>query len=374
MSNKPLQSIKFPGLGDTYTIVDIENFASAYSTSSTYQVGEYVTYDGAFYVCTTAISTAETWTPAHWSQVTVGEELSDYKAEINQLSESIAPVESTTTATAAHAVGELFMVGETLMVALSAIAIGDTITTEGSTPNAAVTKLTDKLLKDVQVNGTSIVNQGVANIPIGNGLKIHASTHDIVTDYADLSVIKTSNGNFRPITPYFQDASVFYGLAKAAGSSMGQSSNPVGTYTDAAKVAIQKMLGIYEAPWELIRRDTFTNATEADYEITVDANGQPFELTDVFLMFETPVQETYSAKSGQVRLTIPQVPYAMNRVGGHKPQILCLMAYSLWQNNTVDLWNPIMQHRLMPEIPNICDTSIMVVMRFMVGMMLVEIF
>lgn len=85
MSNKPLQSIKFPGLGDTYTIVDIENFASAYSTSSTYSVGEYVTYDGAFYVCITAISTAEAWTPAHWEQVTVGEELSDYKAEINQL-------------------------------------------------------------------------------------------------------------------------------------------------------------------------------------------------------------------------------------------------------------------------------------------------
>lgn len=84
-----------------------------------------------------------------YSNGTVGKELSSVKAEINQLSESIAPVESTTTATAAHAVGELFMVGETLMVALSAIAIGDTIITDGASPNAAVTTLSGEMIKDV---------------------------------------------------------------------------------------------------------------------------------------------------------------------------------------------------------------------------------
>ncbi len=84
---------------------------------------------------------------------------------------------------------------------------------------------------------------------------------------------------------------------------MASSSNPVGTYSEEAKIAIQKMLGIYEAPWELIREDTFTNATEADHIVTADANGQAFALTDVIFQFETPKQSTASAKGnyGQVR-------------------------------------------------------------------------
>ena len=56
------------------------------------------------------------------------------------------------------------------------------------------------------------------------------------------------------------------------------------------------MLGIYEAPWELIREDTVTNATEADIMVDVDGNGNAFELTDIILLFETPKQSTESAK------------------------------------------------------------------------------
>lgn len=241
----------------------------------------------------------------------VGDGLSSVKAEINQLSESIAPVESTTTATAAHAVGELFMVGETLMVALSAIAIGDTITTEGGSPNAAVTTLSGEMIKDVQVNGTSVVSQGVANVPLagpnqvgvgrvdnGYGLAINPNNNGLMYTYrAQDADVKAGTQAYRPIVPTSQHASTFYGLAKAAGSDEKNSSLAVGTYTDAAKVAIQKMLGIYEAPWELIREDTVTNAAEANIEITVDGNGQPFELTDAIILFETPQQATDSAKA-----------------------------------------------------------------------------
>ena len=46
----------------------------------------------------------------------------------------------------------------------------------------------------------------------------------------------------------------------------------------------------YEAPWELIREDTFTNATQADYDITVDGNGNPFELTSVRMVLWFPTQ------------------------------------------------------------------------------------
>ena len=49
--------------------------APAYSASSTYALGAHVTYNGAVYKCTTAIATAEAWTPAHWTAVVVEDEI-----------------------------------------------------------------------------------------------------------------------------------------------------------------------------------------------------------------------------------------------------------------------------------------------------------
>ena len=105
--------------------------------------------------------------------------------------------------------------------------------------------------------------------------------------------IKTGTDSTHPIAPNRQNESVFYGLAKLAGADMASlSGETVGVYPDAQKVAIQKMLGIYESPWELIREDTVTNASEADVEINVDGDGNAFELTDVYLQVWTPQQET----------------------------------------------------------------------------------
>lgn len=163
---------------------------------------------------------------------------------------------------------------------------------------------------DVQINGTSIVTDGVANVPIGsenqNGVLRPYSTFGIgamadgrlATIPADADNIKYANNEYRPVTPLRQHRAVFYGLAKAAGdTTQSQSSNAVGTYTENAKIAIQKMLGIYEAPWELIREDTFTNAEVATHTITTDANGEAFQLTDVLLMFETPKQDTLASRT-----------------------------------------------------------------------------
>lgn len=55
------------------------SFAPAYSNSSTYAVGQYVTYDGYLWRCTAAITTAESWTSGHWTKVALAEELSDVK-------------------------------------------------------------------------------------------------------------------------------------------------------------------------------------------------------------------------------------------------------------------------------------------------------
>lgn len=267
-----------------------EDLIAPLYTQKTYEVGDLCTKDGALYRCKTAITTAEAWNASHWESANVDGELSQLSGDLNELSTSIAPVESTATATSAHAVGELFMMGETLLVALSAIAVGDTITTEGSTPNAAVTKLTDKLLKDVQVNGTSVLNNGVANVPKATSSSLGAvKTNDalgtrmntdgtIMTSPASSYSIRIGSGDYIPIAPSKQHESTFYGLAKAAGdSTQSASSNAVGTYTEQAKKAIRQMLGIPNFMGELIA-DVTTTEDSVELYVRTDLAGQPFEL------------------------------------------------------------------------------------------------
>ena len=129
-----------------------------------------------------------------------------------------------------------------------------TITVDGNgtdlySPDAPVT--------DVQVNGTSVVTSGVANIPIMSssvpgvaktndaiGLKLNANGEVYIYKATD-SDVKSANNQYRPIVSYNQHRSVFYGLAKAAGdSTQSASSNAVGTYTDSAKTAIKNMIGV----------------------------------------------------------------------------------------------------------------------------------
>lgn len=170
----------------------------------------------------------------------------------------------------------------------------------------------DSPVTDVQINGTTILDaQGVANIPVADannlgivktnasgGIDINSTTNKLRISNADNSQIRTGTDAYKPITPSIQHSSVFYGLAKLAGADMAQSSNPVGQFTPEALVAIQKMLGVYQAPWELIREDTFTNETEADHVITTDANGESLELTEAVIMVEFPQQETAASFGG----------------------------------------------------------------------------
>ena len=109
-------------------------------------------------------------------------------------------------------------------------------------------------IEDVQVNGSSIVTDGVANVPVatssvfgvtkaGNGL--FASSGALTINKAPSNIVKVGTQQYAPIVPYNQHESTFYGLAKASGdTTQSQSDNAVGTYTDDAKSSIQTMLGL----------------------------------------------------------------------------------------------------------------------------------
>lgn len=114
-------------------------------------------------------------------------------------------------------------------------------------------------VEDVKVNGTSVVTDGVADIPIanepaklglvkaaGSGLTV-ARDGQIVTQRATDSEVKAGVDGSKPIVPANQNSATFYGLAKAAGdSTQSASSNAVGTYTETAKSAISQMLSAPE--------------------------------------------------------------------------------------------------------------------------------
>jgi len=58
------------------------DIAPGYSSSATYVLGAYVTYNNVLYKCTTAITTAEAWNSAHWTAVNIGAELVAIKANV----------------------------------------------------------------------------------------------------------------------------------------------------------------------------------------------------------------------------------------------------------------------------------------------------
>lgn len=123
---------------------------------------------------------------------------------------------------------------------------------------AGMVDIPDVPVTDVQINGTSILDEGVANVPIAGSRTLGVVKADtqygldptqsgLRIYYAHPAVIKAGTGQgslYQPIVPANQHQSVFYGLAKAAGHDEKNSALPVGTYTDEAKIAIRTMLGL----------------------------------------------------------------------------------------------------------------------------------
>ena len=109
---------------------------------------------------------------------------------------------------------------------------------------------------DVQVNGASVVQGGVANVPKAESgglgvVKVSSTGSDgisvdsdgkLAANRANTTEIKVGSAATRMLTPQLQQYAAFYGLSKAAGSDEKNSTLPVGQYTEAAKSAISTML------------------------------------------------------------------------------------------------------------------------------------
>jgi len=179
------------------------------------------------------------------------------------VSDLIATAEPTLVASKAYAIGDVFTANGKLYKVTAAIAANDSIITqdEGETvsgANAVETKVGEGFPHDVQVNGVSVVTDGVANVPVASSSNVGVvrtlsdrgtvMTGNAVSIYpASDSNVKSGSSGYRPIVPTTQHQATFYGLAKAAGdTTQSASNNNVGQYTDNAKASIKAMLGIQD--------------------------------------------------------------------------------------------------------------------------------
>lgn len=204
------------------------------------------------------------------STETVGTYTPEAKGAIQSMlgvSDLIATAENSLVASRAYAIGDVFTANGKLYKATAAIAVNDTIVLQNSGEtisgsNAEEIKLSDYAVHDVQVNGSSVLSSGVANVPVAStnafgaikigsdvdysGLQRDANGY-LKTAYSNSARVKAGTNYYRPLVPLIQHEAAFYGLAKAAGdTTQSASSNAVGTYTDNAKASIKSMLGIVD--------------------------------------------------------------------------------------------------------------------------------
>lgn len=181
---------------------------------------------------------------------------------------------------------------------------------------------------DVKINGTSILSNDVANIPVASAseygaIKVNQSYGIGTNGLNQLQIIgataaqcKAGTAALFPVTALNAYAGAFYGLAKAAGdTTQSQSSNPVGTYTEDAKAAIRSMLGVTGAGGMNIVTLTGTQITQTGADNTFYVCGELTELT-----FTTPsvgiVMVRFTSGSTPTVCSFPSVTSWM---GGFNP-------------------------------------------------------
>lgn len=69
--------------------MNLESLADTYDPDNgTYEIGQYVLEDGVMYRCIYTIDAPETWTPAHWTEINIGDELFSLRRELQNILQS----------------------------------------------------------------------------------------------------------------------------------------------------------------------------------------------------------------------------------------------------------------------------------------------
>lgn len=154
--------------------------APVYSSSSTYAVGDYCTYNGNLYRCTTAISTAESWASGHWTQVAIGAEVGAIRNALDIVSGNQASVYSSS---ATYAIGDYCTYDGALYRCTTAISTAEDWTSSHWTAckvTGEVKGCLSSLPNFIQLYGLTASAEGslsMADFPVDRCVYINSSIH-----------------------------------------------------------------------------------------------------------------------------------------------------------------------------------------------------
>lgn len=129
---------------------------------------------------------------------------------------------------------------------------------------------------DDYVKNTDFINTGKAGlVSFKDGSGLQLISNYLVVQKASDKAVRMGEESKMPIVPSNQELAVFYGLAKAAGEDESENDLPLGKYTEEAKAAIQKMLGLQDG---YVRKTDYATTTTAGVvktgtAVRVDSNG-----------------------------------------------------------------------------------------------------
>ena len=230
-------------------------FAPAYSTSGLYSVGQYVTYNGNLYRSNTAITTAETWTAAHWTQTNLGADVYDLKSAIDNTDgiEVIQFVKDHYIATNENTVDitDINVSSNHYMYAVIDCVEGDEFTITGSGGNIprlfCFIKSNGDVISESRAEESETLNEAIITAPISaaklvinsnasNTFAIKGTTSKNKFETLDekvLELINLKGENLISVSDFTVNENVSY-VTDATNGTITITNNTVGTYNNLA--------------------------------------------------------------------------------------------------------------------------------------------
>lgn len=182
--------------------------SSEYSSSATYDIGDYCTYDNKIYRCTTAITSEETWNAAHWTSVLLTDEIKS-KGTVNSV--KIGNTEYTPTS------GVVTLPNASIMIDGTTVAFkndsaqlnfisGDNVEiTPKSATTSRISVSVNAKSRPIQLNGTEILGNNTTplNLVEGSGVSLSNSGGSVtISSYGPDTTYTFANGiNGFTVTP-----------------------------------------------------------------------------------------------------------------------------------------------------------------------------
>jgi len=213
----PKQFLDPQGLSQFTENLEQSIIAAEYDSTATYALGDYCVYENLLYRCTTAITTAESWTSGHWTQILV---MGDLKLKTQIQTVTTQQYEALSADEKANGT---YVITDTTSVPLTASAIPYDNTSSGLTATD-VQEAIDEVAAGGGGGGTSNYND-LSNKPQVNGVTLSGDK-----DSSDLGIVwQGTQAQYDALTTI--DPNTVYYITDATGTVLATVAT-TGSYND----------------------------------------------------------------------------------------------------------------------------------------------